>query len=108
MLALVSSHQDKVKQKIADSTGHGPAGERRKALRAEQGELRTKTAGHKDERNSTLNQIKSLQEGMQKKIKDMQGAKSKTSYKSTAEIGQCPSYCAFALLLIIVAYQTRG
>ena len=78
--------QDKVKQKIADGQGQGPAGEKRKALRAEQNELRSKTAGFKDERNSALNQIKSLQEGVQKKIKDMQTAKSKTSFKSTAEI----------------------
>lgn len=81
--------QDKIKARIADSTGQGPAGEKRKQLRAEQAEIRSKTAGFKEGRNSAFNQIKVLQESVARKIKDINNAKSKTNYKSVEEIGTC-------------------
>jgi len=87
-IAAKQAQLDKVRAKISDSTGggSGPLAEKRKALRAEQQELRSKTAGFKTERNETLNQLKALQDNVAKKIKDVNTAKSKTSYKSVAEI----------------------
>lgn len=82
------SLQDKIKARIADSSGQGPAGEKRKQLRAEQAEIRSKTAGFKEGRNSAFNQIKALQESVAKKIKDVNTSKSKTNYKSVEEIGK--------------------
>jgi hypothetical protein len=81
------STQNKVKGRIADTSGQGPAGEKRKQLRAEQSEIRSKTAGFKEGRSAAFTQIKILQESVSKKIKDMNNAKSKTSYKSVEEIG---------------------
>lgn len=88
--SLISWHdfQDKIKARIADSSGQGPAGEKRKQLRAEQAEIRSKTAGFKEGRNSAFSQIKALQESVAKKIKDMNTSKSKTNYKSVEEIGK--------------------
>ena len=116
-LAAGIAPQEKVRARISDSTGagSGPLAEKRKALRSEQQELRQKTSGHKLERNEVLNQLKALNESVGKKvrrspvpsgslqprrapdqtsvslcpqIKDVNTAKSKTSYKSVAEIGE--------------------
>jgi len=85
-IAVKQAQLNKVKEKIQDTTGRGPAGEKRQALRNEQAELRSKTAGFKDERTAAMNQIKTLQDGISKKIKDMQNAKFKSNYKSVGEI----------------------
>ena len=71
MAGLALRPQDKVRAKISDSTGggSGPLAEKRKALRAEQQELRSKTAGFKLERNETLNQLKGLQDNVAKKVR---------------------------------------
>lgn len=71
-IATKQAALDKVRSKIADSNGgggSGPLAEKRKALRTEQQELRSKTAGFKIERNETLNQLKGLQDNVQKKVR---------------------------------------
>lgn len=67
--------QNSIKEKIQGTSGKGPAGEKRQALRNEQAELRTKTAGFKDERTAAMNQIKALQDGISKKVSGLQVAR---------------------------------
>ncbi|KIS70926.1 uncharacterized protein UMAG_00851 [Mycosarcoma maydis] len=63
-----------------------PAGIRRAELRSQLDELRNQQAGSKGARGKTLEDLRSLQENIAKKIKDLQHAKSKTPYKSTADV----------------------
>lgn len=59
---------------------------RRAQLRAELDELRSQQAGSKGTRGKTLDDLRALQEGISKKIKDLQQSKSKAPYKSTADV----------------------
>lgn len=63
-----------------------PAGIRRAELRAELETLRNQQAGSKGARGKTLDDLRTLQESISKKIKDLQHAKSKTPYKSAADV----------------------
>ncbi|TKY85275.1 hypothetical protein EX895_006355 [Sporisorium graminicola] len=63
-----------------------PAGIRRAELRSELDQLRNQQAGSKGARGKTLEDLRTLQESISKKIKDLQHAKSKTPYKSTADV----------------------
>lgn len=63
-----------------------PAGIRRTQLRGELDQLRNQQAGSKGARGKTLEDLRTLQESISKKIKDLQHAKSKTPYKSTADV----------------------
>ncbi|SNX82214.1 related to BFR1 - Nuclear segregation protein [Melanopsichium pennsylvanicum] len=63
-----------------------PAGIRRSQLRAELDTLRNQQAGSKGARGKTLEDLRTLQDSIGKKIKDLQHAKSKTPYKSTADV----------------------
>lgn len=63
-----------------------PAGIRRAELRSELDALRNQQAGSKGARGKTLEDLRTLQDNISKKIKDLQHAKSKTPYKSTADL----------------------
>lgn len=63
-----------------------PAGIRRAQLRSELDQLRNQQAGSKGARGKTLEDLRTLQESISKKVKDLQHAKSKTPYKSTADV----------------------
>ncbi|KAJ1032385.1 hypothetical protein NDA16_000412 [Ustilago loliicola] len=63
-----------------------PAGIRRTQLRSDLDQLRNQQAGSKGARGKTLEDLRTLQESISKKIKDLQHAKSKTPYKSTADV----------------------
>lgn len=63
-----------------------PAGIRRAELRAELDQLRSQQAGTKGARGRTLEDVRTLQESISKKVKDLQHAKSKSTYKSTADV----------------------
>ncbi|SAM74988.1 related to BFR1-Nuclear segregation protein [Ustilago bromivora] len=63
-----------------------PAGIRRTQLRSELDQLRNQQAGSKGARGKTLEDLRTLQESISKKVKDLQHAKSKTPYKSTADV----------------------
>ncbi|PWN47748.1 hypothetical protein IE53DRAFT_390106 [Violaceomyces palustris] len=63
-----------------------PAGIRRAELRAELDELRNKQAGNKGARGKVLDDLKALQDGISKKIKDLQAAKAKAPYKSVEDV----------------------
>ncbi|KAF8974556.1 hypothetical protein BDZ97DRAFT_1774283 [Flammula alnicola] len=75
-----------VRDKIAVATKSGPGNDRRNALRAELDSIRDKQSTNKNSRGKSVDQIKSIQDGIQKKIKDLQAAKSKIPFKNVAEV----------------------
>jgi hypothetical protein len=101
-------HKTAVKDKISLAAKSGPGQDRRTALRAELDGIRSQQSGNKASRGRILDQLKALQENIQKKVlhlllvvliigsvfiyfirnqgKDLQAAKSKTHFKSIADI----------------------
>ncbi|KIK68135.1 hypothetical protein GYMLUDRAFT_54814 [Collybiopsis luxurians FD-317 M1] len=75
-----------VKDKISLATKGGSGNERRNALKAELDEIRGKQSDSKASRSKVLDQVKAYNESISKKIKDLQAAKSKISFKSVAEL----------------------
>ncbi|EPQ29594.1 uncharacterized protein PFL1_02813 [Pseudozyma flocculosa PF-1] len=63
-----------------------PAGQRRAQLRSELDELRNKQAGNKGSRGKVLDDLRALQDGIAKKVKDLQAAKSKAPYKTVEDV----------------------
>ncbi|KAG8747548.1 hypothetical protein FRC10_000684 [Ceratobasidium sp. 414] len=82
----LKSQLDTIKEKIGSTGKNGPHSERKAALRAEQDILRSQQSGNKTSRNSIFEELKTLQDGVQKKIKDLQAAKTKVSYKTVEEV----------------------
>ncbi|KAM0751038.1 hypothetical protein T439DRAFT_342782 [Meredithblackwellia eburnea MCA 4105] len=82
----LQAKSNEVRAKIAASSGKGPQAERKQQLRAELDGLRNEQQNKKGGRAKTFEQVKALQEGLSKKIKDLQAAKSKLPYKTTAEV----------------------
>ncbi|KAH8999278.1 hypothetical protein EDB92DRAFT_2006750 [Lactarius akahatsu] len=68
----VQGNLNTVKEKISLVTKGGPGNERRTTLRAELDELRSQQSGNKTSRGRIFDQMKTLQEGIQKKVKDLQ------------------------------------
>ncbi|KDR83734.1 hypothetical protein GALMADRAFT_133150 [Galerina marginata CBS 339.88] len=78
-----------VRDKISLATKSGPGNDRRTTLRAELDGLRDKQSSNKNSRGKSMDQIKAIQDGIQKKlpkIKDLQAAKSKIPFKNVAEV----------------------
>jgi len=75
-----------VRDKIGFATKSGPGNDRRNVLRAELDSIRDQQSTNKHSRGKMLDQIKAIQDGISKKIKDLQTAKSKIPFKSVAEI----------------------
>jgi hypothetical protein len=66
-----------------------PAGnDRRSQIKAEMDSLRGEQGSFKSNRQKTFDEMKRLQEGVQKKIKDAQASRGKLGYKSVAEVDQ--------------------
>jgi hypothetical protein len=57
-----------VKEKISLVTKGGSGNEKRNALRAQLDDLRSQQSGNKTSRNKIFEQMKALQEGIQKKV----------------------------------------
>ncbi|CAE6530877.1 unnamed protein product [Rhizoctonia solani] len=85
-METVQAQLSAVKDKIASLGKNGPANERRDELKTELDSLRSQQAGSKAGRTHTLDKLKALQEENQKKIKDIQAAKSKIQYKSVQDV----------------------
>ncbi|KAF8812428.1 hypothetical protein BYT27DRAFT_6418422 [Phlegmacium glaucopus] len=75
-----------VRDKIGFATKSGPGNDRRNVLRAELDSIRDQQSTNKHARGKLLDQIKAIQDGIQKKTKDLQASKSKIPFKSVAEI----------------------
>jgi hypothetical protein len=65
---ILKTAQTAVKEKISRVTKGGQGNERRTTLRAELDELRSRQSGNKTSRSKIFDQIKSLQDGIQKKV----------------------------------------
>ncbi|KAJ7498916.1 hypothetical protein FB451DRAFT_1427452, partial [Mycena latifolia] len=75
-----------VRDKISLATKSGPGNDRRNALRAELDTIRGQQSNSKTSRTKVREQLDALQEGIQKKVKDLQAAKSKITFKTVAEV----------------------
>ncbi|KAJ3559207.1 hypothetical protein NP233_g11326 [Leucocoprinus birnbaumii] len=77
-----------VREKINLATQSTTSNERRNALKAELDGLRDQQSSKKLNRGQLLEQVKSLQDTVQKKIKDLQAQKSKVPFKTVNEIDE--------------------
>lgn len=84
-LLLLCTLQEAVRSRIALSQAP-TSNDRRSAIKAELDGLRSEQAKFKGDRNKLFEEMKRLQEGVQKKIKDIQGQKNKMGFKSVADI----------------------
>ncbi|BGP56760.1 hypothetical protein JCM8202_004466 [Rhodotorula sphaerocarpa] len=76
-----------LKNKISASSNRGgPDHERKVAIRKELDALRGEQARMKGGRGKTLDQLKNMQDAMNKKVKDLNAAKAKVPYKTTQEV----------------------
>ncbi|KAF5370130.1 hypothetical protein D9758_001028 [Tetrapyrgos nigripes] len=75
-----------VRDKISLATKSGSGNERRTTLKSELDGIRDKQSANKASRSKILEQVKVYQENISKKIKDLEAAKSKTSFRSVAEV----------------------
>ncbi|POY76529.1 hypothetical protein BMF94_0370 [Rhodotorula taiwanensis] len=76
-----------LKNKISASSNRGgPDHERKVAIRKELDSLRGEQARIKGGRGKTLDQLKNMQEAMNKKVKDLNAAKAKVPYKTTQDV----------------------
>ena len=77
--------QDAVRSRISLGSSPG-SNDRRTVIKAELDALRGEQGKFKADRGRTLDEVKRLQENVQKKIKDAQASRGKLSYKSVGEI----------------------
>ncbi|KAJ4478103.1 hypothetical protein J3R30DRAFT_3657430 [Lentinula aciculospora] len=75
-----------VRDSIFLATQGGASNERRNALKAELDGIRGQQSNNKASRGKVLDQVKAYDESIKKKVKDLQAAKGKISFKSTAEL----------------------
>ncbi|KIJ56667.1 hypothetical protein M422DRAFT_57342 [Sphaerobolus stellatus SS14] len=75
-----------VKEKIASVGKNGPGNDRRNAIRAEMDSIRAQQSTGKLGRGKLLDQMKAIQEGVQKRGNDLKAARAKNPYKTVAEV----------------------
>ncbi|KAH6914900.1 nuclear segregation protein Bfr1 [Coprinopsis sp. MPI-PUGE-AT-0042] len=75
-----------VRDKIGLATRSGPSNDRRNDLRSQLDGFKGQQSVTKNSRTKIFEQIKTKQEGIQNKIKALQNAKSKTPFKTVAEV----------------------
>ncbi|BGP41768.1 multicopy suppressor of BFA (Brefeldin A) [Rhodotorula kratochvilovae] len=84
--ALQAKSNDLRNKISASSNKGGPDHERKLAVRKELDALRGEQARLKGGRGKTLDQLRTLQDAMNKKIKDLQAAKAKAPFKTVQEV----------------------
>ncbi|WVR08233.1 hypothetical protein IAU60_005280 [Kwoniella sp. DSM 27419] len=84
-IAEVKAKIDAIRSRIS-LTQAPQSGDRRSEIKAELDSLRSEQAKFKGDRNKLFEEMKRLQESVQKKIKDVQGSKGKLVYKNVGEI----------------------
>ncbi|GJN92764.1 hypothetical protein Rhopal_005802-T1 [Rhodotorula paludigena] len=83
----LQAKQNDLRNKIsASSNKGGPDHERKLAVRKELDALRAEQARLKGGRGKTLDQLKALQDALNRKIKDLQAAKAKAPFKTVQEV----------------------
>ncbi|OSX60401.1 hypothetical protein POSPLADRAFT_1148743 [Postia placenta MAD-698-R-SB12] len=84
--AQIDALQSAVKEKLG-LTSKGDAGnDKRAALRAELDSLRGQQSNTKLNRSKVFDQLKAIQDGVQKKVKDLNAAKAKAPYKTVDDV----------------------
>ncbi|GAA5889184.1 hypothetical protein JCM8208_007796 [Rhodotorula glutinis] len=84
---VLQAKSNDLRNKIsASSNKGGPDHERKVAVRKELDTLRGEQARLKGGRGKTLDSLKAIQDGMNKKTKDLQAAKAKAPYKTVQEV----------------------
>ncbi|WVF68614.1 hypothetical protein IAT40_003384 [Kwoniella sp. CBS 6097] len=86
-IAEVKSKVEAIRARIS-LTQAPQSGDRRSELKAEMDALRGAQAKNKGDRGKLFDEMKRLQESVQKKIKDVQGSKGKVTYRSVGEIDE--------------------
>ncbi|WVQ75127.1 hypothetical protein IAR50_004736 [Cryptococcus sp. DSM 104548] len=84
-IAEVKAKIDAIRSRIALSQAP-TSNDRRSAIKSELDSLRGEQAKFKGDRNKLFEEMKRLQEGVQKKIKEVQGSRGKIVYRSVAEV----------------------
>ncbi|KAF8845782.1 hypothetical protein BDN67DRAFT_298640 [Paxillus ammoniavirescens] len=75
-----------VREKISLTTKSSPGNDRRTTLRAELDGIRDQQSSYKTSRGKILDQLKALQDGIQKKSKDLQAARGKTPFRTVPDV----------------------
>ncbi|KAF8621586.1 hypothetical protein AX15_007611 [Amanita polypyramis BW_CC] len=75
-----------VREKISLTTNSDWGNDRDAELRAELNEIKGQQSSSKMSRSQTMERIKALQENIHKKVKDLQAARSKTSFKTVEDV----------------------
>ncbi|CAL1700603.1 unnamed protein product [Somion occarium] len=84
----IDAVQGAVREKLNLTTRGGPGNDRRNELRAELDQIRGQQSSNKLARGKVFDQLNALQEGVQKKIKDLNVARSKILYKTVADVDE--------------------
>ncbi|KZT24496.1 hypothetical protein NEOLEDRAFT_1179179 [Neolentinus lepideus HHB14362 ss-1] len=82
----VQAKLNAIKDKIGLTSRSNGVNDRRTQLRSELDSLRAQQGGNKATRGKVLDQLKALQDGVQKKVKDLQAAKTKVPFKTITEL----------------------
>lgn len=77
---------EEARNNVKNIQGAGPKSEERKKLHNELDELKKKQADLKNSRNKILTEMRTVEERLKKRIKDLQSAKQKTPFKSVEDI----------------------
>ncbi|ORY34930.1 putative nuclear segregation protein Bfr1 [Naematelia encephala] len=86
-IAAIKAKLDAVRSRI--SLSQAPAGnDRRSVIKSEMDALRSEQGNIKSSRQKIFDEMKRLQEAVQKKIKDVQASRGKQSYRNVAEIDE--------------------
>ncbi|KIK97143.1 hypothetical protein PAXRUDRAFT_136904 [Paxillus rubicundulus Ve08.2h10] len=75
-----------VREKISLTTKSNSGNDRRTTLRAELDGIRDQQSSYKTSRGKVLDQLKALQDGIQKKSKDLQAARAKTPFRTVPDV----------------------
>ncbi|WWC65683.1 uncharacterized protein I303_108304 [Kwoniella dejecticola CBS 10117] len=84
-IAEVKTKLDAIRSRIS-LTQAPQSGDRRSAIKQEMDSLRSEQAKFKGDRNKLFDEMKRVQEQLQKKIKDVQGQKGKVQFRTVSEI----------------------
>lgn len=85
-LAQVSAKLDTIRNKIKDTTGKGPSADKSAELKGQLNDLRKKQADRKSGKQRFYDELRSLDEGIHRKISSVQASKAKMPFKSVEEV----------------------
>lgn len=84
-IEVLQAKANAIREKISSAKGDF-SNDKKSQIRSELEEIRSQQSDSKLNRGKVIEQLKALQEGIQKKIKDLNASRSKAKYKSVEEI----------------------